>query len=119
MNCIFCEILYGNEPHTTAFDGIATLGIVPLNPVVEGHLIFMPRKHVRHFDEHPGLSATLMDDVASYAKSRRFSVLQEDYNIIVNTGAEATQTVNHLHAHYVPRRSGDGLHLPWTGQEAS
>jgi histidine triad (HIT) family protein len=38
-------------------------------------------------------------------------------NIITSVGAEATQTVFHLHLHVVPRRFGDGLALPWTGQE--
>ena len=34
--------------------------------------------------------------------------------LIVVCGAEATQTVPHLHIHIVPRRAGDRLTLPWT-----
>jgi histidine triad (HIT) family protein len=36
-------------------------------------------------------------------------------NIITSAGSDATQTVFHLHLHVVPRRAGDGLALPWTG----
>lgn len=40
----------------------------------------------------------------------------ESYNLITSCGEAATQSVRHLHWHVVPRRIGDGLHLPWTGQ---
>lgn len=38
------------------------------------------------------------------------------HRLAVSTWAAATQTGEHLHAHIVPRREDDGLHLPWTGQ---
>ncbi|MEU3978362.1 HIT family protein [Streptomyces bacillaris] len=37
-------------------------------------------------------------------------------NLITSKGAEATQSVYHLHVHIVPRRDGDNLPLPWTPQ---
>ena len=111
-NCVFCEILYGAEPYTSIYDGISTLGIVPLNPVTDGHVIFMPRKHVRQFDTDPNLSAQVMNDVALYAAAKQNSD-GRDYNIIVNAGPDATQSVYHLHIHYVPRSESDGLALPW------
>ena len=112
-NCVFCEILYGTAPAQEVYDGIATLGIVPLNPVTEGHVIFMPRKHVRDALEEPRITAQVMDDVATYAHHVRRTEQHEDFNIITSAGAEATQTVFHLHIHLVPRRAGDDLALPW------
>lgn len=35
-------------------------------------------------------------------------------NLITSAGAEATQSVFHLHVHIVPRGENDGLALPWT-----
>ena len=117
-NCAFCEILYGSAPASVVYDGIATLGIVPLNPVTEGHVIFMPRKHVRDALEDPRVTKYVMEDVASYGTRMRRTGQIESCNIITSAGAEATQTVFHLHLHLVPRRAGDSLHLPWTEQKA-
>lgn len=113
MNCVFCEILYGKAEAKTVFDGISTLGIVPLNPVTPGHVIFMPRKHVRDFAEDASVSAAVMSDVAMYS-ARRHPSEREDFNIITSSGPSATQSVYHLHVHYVPRKTNDGLYLPWT-----
>lgn len=41
---------------------------------------------------------------------------QAGRTVITSIGADATQTVFHTHIHVVPRRPGDGLTLPWTGQ---
>jgi diadenosine tetraphosphate (Ap4A) HIT family hydrolase len=43
----------------------------------------------------------------------------EACNFITSAGAAATQSVPHLHVHVIPRRDGDGLALPWTGQQES
>jgi histidine triad (HIT) family protein len=39
------------------------------------------------------------------------------YNFITSAGKAATQSVMHLHIHIVPRQEGDGLLLPWSGQQ--
>lgn len=83
----------------------------PLNPVTPGHLLVVPREHVADAAEAPGITAITTQFAAELAGR-----LGEDFNIITSAGAAATQTVRHLHLHLVPRREGDGLHLPWTGQ---
>jgi hypothetical protein len=40
-----------------------------------------------------------------------------DYNLIVNSGSDAGQTIKHLHIHYVPRSKDDGLVMPWDAQK--
>lgn len=117
MNCVFCEILYGSEPAKVVYDGISTLGIVPLNPVVDGHVIFLPRKHVRDASEKPALTAAVMSDAAEYIQHLRrradSAANSPDFNIITSIGPAATQSVFHLHVHVVPRTANDGLALPW------
>lgn len=113
-NCVFCMILYGLAPAKTVFDGIGTLGIVPLNPVVPGHVILMPRKHVRDAAEDSSVTRQVVGDASEYVRA---SVLAREFtsaNIITSIGAAATQTIFHLHVHVVPRREGDGLALPWS-----
>lgn len=117
MNCVFCEILYGTEPAEKVYDGIATIGIVPLNPVTEGHVIFIPRKHVRDAIEDTDVTAQVMADAANFVGLARMSPsrngLYDSVNFITSVGKPATQSVFHLHIHVVPRKEDDGLALPW------
>jgi len=92
--------------------------IEPLNPVVPGHVLVIPREHVTDWvdpgrEEHDGYGLRFAVALAQeYA--RRESI--GDCNLITSRGPAATQTVGHLHLHIVPRHEGDGLALPWTEQ---
>lgn len=110
-DCVFCDIIAGTAPATVVAANDAAIAIVPLNPVVDGHVIVMPRDHVDHAADDPFAAGEVMVLAASLAQDHRSA------NIITSIGAPATQTVYHLHLHVVPRREGDGLTLPWTGQE--
>lgn len=82
----------------------------PLNPVTPGHMLFVPTDHAEHPD--PNAVRVAMGYAEIYARFQG-----EDFNLITSSGSAATQTIPHIHVHYVPRREGDGLHLPWTGQK--
>jgi histidine triad (HIT) family protein len=111
MRCPFCEIVAGRAPGVFATwrDAVA---IEPLNPVTPGHLLVVPRQHVADAAENPQVAAVTMERAAALA------IRYDAANIITSIGEAATQTVEHLHLHVVPRRPGDGLALPWTGQRA-
>lgn len=108
--CIFCQIVAGDAPAEFVASWPETIAIRPLNPVVPGHVLILPTRHVRDAGEDPDVTATTMRMAAVLARL----LLPADYNIITSAGAAATQTVFHLHLHLVPRTPGDGLALPWT-----
>lgn len=106
--CPFCErISEGEYDHYE--DGVADFK--PLNPVTPGHRLFVPREHVWSAGVAPGITGRVFARASLWASGRN-----EAFNLIASAGTVATQTVQHLHVHYVPRRAGDGLHLPWTEQ---
>jgi diadenosine tetraphosphate (Ap4A) HIT family hydrolase len=107
--CVFCEKVADGS---AAFDSVGVYNFEPLNPVAPGHRLFVPRAHLAAADSNPRVTGYVFESAARYAARRG-----EAFNLIVNNGADAGQTVLHLHVHYVPRRADDGLHLPWTGQE--
>lgn len=113
-DCVFCQIIAGTRPATDFRDHGSVVSFVPLDPVTDGHRLFVPRRHVATAADNP-LTAGL---VAAEA-ARAGADLGGDFNLIVNNGPDASQTVPHLHWHVVPRRAGDGLALPWTGQKRS
>lgn len=113
--CVFCDIVWGRAPAEFVIAPGEVIGAVafrPLNPVVPGHVLFVPTTHVRDAAESPVVTAITFRLAAEYADLER-----RPFNLITSAGAEATQSVLHLHAHYVPRAPGDGLALPWTGQK--
>lgn len=112
--CPFCtmvmHVVHGGE----GIEQIGASGVYhfePLNPVTPGHRLFITAFHYEHAAEAPSATGTVFEWAAYWAAQQ-----DEDFNLIVNAGPAASQTVRHLHVHYVPRRSGDGLVLPWTGQ---
>ncbi|QUE25304.1 histidine triad nucleotide binding protein [Microbacterium phage Fizzles] len=116
--CIFCEIAAGRAPADTVSSSGSFMALHPLNPVTPGHLLVIPRQHVTDALSEPGVTGATMQTAALVAKRmRRFHPEYESVNLITSVGVPATQSVFHLHIHIVPRREGDGLTLPWTGQE--
>lgn len=80
--------------------------IEPLHPVVEGHVMAVPIRHVPDALADPELTGEVMEAAAWFAAG--------SCNLIANVGEAATQSVHHLHVHIVPRKVGDGLRLPWS-----
>lgn len=107
-DCAFCDIVARAAPATIVREWDDALAIIPLNPVVPGHTLIVPKRHVQTIFTDPDTSAATMRRVAEYDTEDRA------YNVITSAGEAATQTVLHLHVHLVPRAHGDGLVLPWT-----
>jgi histidine triad (HIT) family protein len=106
--CVFCENVAGRAPATNVREGPDALAIVPLGPVVDGHLLVIPKAHVPDFGHDPDVSADTMWRAALLAQKS-----DQPMNLITSRGREATQSVFHLHLHLVPRADNDGLALPW------
>lgn len=107
-HCTFCRKLDAGD-----YEGIRN-GVAwfePLDPVTPGHVLFVPVDHVEDACDNPPVTALVMQ-VAAQALTGC-----GDGNLIWNVGPLAGQTVWHAHLHWVPRREGDGLVLPWDGQE--
>lgn len=104
-DCPFCARIANGE-YDDEYDGI--VHFEPLNPVVPGHLLVVPKAHVINALENPHIAGSAMAYAANLANG--------SCNIITSVDSVATQTVFHLHIHIVPRHEGDGLALPWTGQ---
>lgn len=107
-NCVFCKIIRGEEPGEIEHENDYVILLRPLRPVVEGHMLVIPKAHVEDFTESSAVTA----DAAAFAAL--FAAEVGDCNLITSRGRAATQSVKHLHFHIVPRKRGDGLKLPWS-----
>ncbi len=106
--CPFCNY---SGPSEIIAEYDDTIVFAPINPVTLGHVLVVPKVHVVDAAENPRITAS-----AYYDAAREAQRLLGPFNLITSAGQAATQTVQHLHIHLVPRRFGDGLLLPWSDQ---
>ena len=73
-----------------------------INPISPVHFLLIPRKHYESLNEisDVNLLGTMMCDIKDIAKKANLS----SYRVIINTGKDAGQTVNHLHIHILGGR---------------
>lgn len=104
VSCLFCSlpqerILFENEHGLVIKDGF---------PVSPGHTLIIPKRHVSTFFEVTDVERTWLMRLLNTAKSALDSERNPaGYNIGINDGAAAGQTIPHLHIHLIPRYAGD------------
>lgn len=109
-HCPFCP----PEPERTFHTGTLVLGIWDGFPVSPGHALLLPKRHTPTWfeattEEQQELIAAI--SIARHAIEERCLVEQrpmpDGYNVGINIGEAAGQTVFHLHLHVIPRYRGD------------
>ena len=102
--CQFCSI----SSDQVLIDGPLAFAKRDGYPVSKGHTLIIPRRHVASFfettDEERRAMLKLLDEVKAMLDREH---KPDGYNIGVNNGAAAGQTVMHLHMHLIPRYAGD------------
>jgi diadenosine tetraphosphate (Ap4A) HIT family hydrolase len=78
-------------------------------PVTSGHHLIVPNQHVKKMtdltkEELAELGPVLVE---AFYCIRNASSCMDGFNLGINQGAAAGQTVEHLHFHFIPRRDGD------------
>jgi diadenosine tetraphosphate (Ap4A) HIT family hydrolase len=77
-------------------------------PVSPGHLLFVPRRHVATYFEATPEEQHALWELVEEGKLRLDATRRPNgYNIGINVGETAGQTVMHLHIHLIPRYHGD------------
>jgi diadenosine tetraphosphate (Ap4A) HIT family hydrolase len=77
-------------------------------PVAAGHALVIPRRHVASFFELTEAEMVGVNGLLRHLKERLDETLKPGgYNVGVNVGGVAGQTVAHAHVHLIPRYTGD------------
>ena len=77
-------------------------------PVSKGHTLIIPKRHVQSFFELQAIEKAAVLQALDEAKEALDNEFSPDgYNIGINDGEAAGQTVMHLHIHLIPRYKGD------------
>ena len=104
--CIFCEIAITDR----VIDQTDHCFVIrDAFPVTEGHTLIIPKRHVADYCD---LTSTETSEIQKLLHKHKSKIEQSDksvdgFNIGINVGATAGQTVFHVHVHLIPRRIGD------------
>jgi len=103
--CLFCnkkkqKIIYSSKSVFVVRDSY---------PVTKLHTLIIPHRHVSNFFD---LNKNELNDLNKILKKERLSLLNLDkeitaFNVGVNAGKDAGQSIMHCHIHLIPRRKGD------------
>ena len=104
LTCPFCELPDQRILHACDL-GVVIRDAYPVSP---GHTLVIPRRHVGSFFELTGDERIALLALLDEARAQLNAEFQPAaYNIGINDGAAAGQTVGHLHMHLIPRFEGD------------
>ena len=104
MGCLFCD--YDKEKYI--LENELAFVIYDVFPVNKGHMLVIPKRHFQDFfeikDEELLAIKSLIDECKDIL-DKEYS--PDGYNVGINIGADAGQTIMHLHVHLIPRYKGD------------
>lgn len=101
--CPFCALPAGRIVHARESAVVIRDGF----PVSPGHSLVIPKRHVSFFEVTDDKRTDLLTLLAEARDDLERQFRPAGYNIGINDGAAAGQTVPHLHIHLIPRYAGD------------
>jgi histidine triad (HIT) family protein len=104
-DCLFCKFVSGEIPPDTVHETETTLAFRDINPQAPTHVLVIPKEHhanvVALSTDAPDTLAELFGSIRTVADSEG---LGDRFRLVFNTGAEAGQSVFHVHAHVLGGR---------------
>ena len=100
MDCLFCKIIAGTIPSTKVYEDDQVLAFRDIAPQAPSHILVIPKAHIPSVDgitqENSAVVAHIFQVIPQIAKAEG---LKDGYRVVSNCGADAGQTVHHLHFH--------------------
>jgi len=105
--CIFCKIIRREIPSQVVFENDHALAFRDLRPVAPTHVLVIPKKHVIGVAEATDDECEVLGQVVLAARSvaRELGLVEGGYRLVMNNGADAGQSVLHLHCHVLGGRA--------------
>jgi len=106
--CLFCCVINDNEKNIIV-DSKLAFAIYDAFPVSCYHCLIIPKRHVESFFE---LIDEELLEINGLLKQCKIKILAQDntvlgFNVGINVGEAAGQSIFHVHVHLIPRRAGD------------
>jgi len=100
-DCIFCKISNGEAPATIRYEDEEIVAFDDINPKAPIHVLIVSREHIESTLELTANEDELVGKMVRVATSiaRKEGIDEEGFKLVINTGKNAGQLVDHLHLH--------------------
>lgn len=99
-DCIFCKIIKGEIPSYTIYEDDKMKAFLDVNPVSNGHVLLIPKKHYKNFLDTPD---ELIKEMYHIIKTKIYPLLEEKLKITGLSICQIGKDVNHYHIHLIPQ----------------
>lgn len=99
-NCLFCKIVAGEIPSTKVYEDEKVLAFRDIAPQAPTHILVIPKCHIASVAEITAENADIVAHIFTVIPQiAKAEGLDNGYRVVSNCGADAGQTVHHLHFH--------------------
>ncbi len=104
--CVFCQIANRRVPADIVAEAPGLLAIKDLHPQAPLHLLILPTEHIPTLADVTPQQTPLLGEALQLANrlARAYPGAADSYRVVVNCGAQAGQSVWHLHVHVLAGR---------------
>ena len=104
-DCLFCKIVAGTIPATIVRETETTVAFRDINPQAPTHVVIIPRAHIPSLNEADDAATIGRLSLMAARVARMEGLAERGYRTVVNTNADAGQTVFHVHLHLLGGRA--------------
>ena len=104
-DCLFCKMIRGEINPKIEYEDERVLAIHDLNPQAPVHLLIIPKKHIAKIGDMEQADIITLGTLLFKAKEIAAQQNWPDYRLVFNNGAQAQQTIYHIHLHLLSGRS--------------
>ena len=101
MSCIFCKIISGEIPSKKVDEDESVYAFHDIQPMAPVHVLIVPKTHIASMNEVTPENSAVIAHIYEVAArlAKELGVAESGYRMVSNCGANAGQTVFHLHFH--------------------
>jgi histidine triad (HIT) family protein len=102
-DCIFCNIVAGHIPATILYRNDHVAAFRDVSPVAPTHVLIIPLEHIQSLSHLTEADSEIAAQILLAARTvaEKTGVLESGYRLVFNNGADALQSVGHIHAHLI------------------
>jgi histidine triad (HIT) family protein len=104
--CLFCDVVNGNVKANIVYQDDSIVAFKDIRPQAPVHLLLIPRKHLAGVLDIEPEDHALIGEIFQVASrlAREQGIAESGFRVVVNSGADAGQSVFHLHYHLIGGR---------------
>ncbi|MDR3113357.1 MAG: histidine triad nucleotide-binding protein [Endomicrobium sp.] len=105
-NCLFCKIIAGEIPSSKVYEDDGIFAFKDINPQAPVHIVIVPKKHIASLGEALIADGEVLGalQIAASKIAKMFGETKQSFRVVNNCGADAGQTVFHIHYHLLGGR---------------